>query len=213
MDAADRQHFRYEDIVDLVEPESRVLDLGCGDGELLDKLIRDKKVRGRGVEIEEEMIRACVSKGLSVFQGNLDEGLKDYGTASYDYVILNQTLQVVHNPVLLMREMLRVGRRVIVSFPNFAYWRNRLQLLFLGRMPVTGTLPYEWYNTPNIHLCTRRDFLTLCRELGAPVRQEISVKRSKPIGGPVRNLRATEVCFVLEGQTGARLDEYRHNLL
>ncbi len=213
MEKSDRQHFRYEDIVDLVEAGSRVLDLGCGNGELLVKLHEAKQVRGRGVEIEEDLIRECISKGLSVFQGNLDEGLKDYGTATYDYVILNQTLQVVHNPILLMKEMLRVGRRVIVSFPNFGFWSNRLQLLLTGRMPVTKTLPYEWYNTPNIHLCTRRDFTYLCGDLNTAILKEISIRRGRPIHGPLLNLRAAEVCFVLEGHSEGLLDEASQNLV
>jgi methionine biosynthesis protein MetW len=201
-----RQHFRYDDIVALVKEGSSVLDLGCGDGELLLKLTQKKNVQGRGVEIEERHIRECISKGLSVFQGNLDEGLKDYGTASYDYVILNQTLQVIRDPVQLIREMLRVGRIVIVSFPNFAYWSNRLQLLLGGRMPVTRTLPYEWYNTPNIHLFTRRDFTDLCRTLRIKILQEISLIGSRIIRGPLLNIRATEMCYLLEGQA-MNLDE------
>jgi len=195
--SGDRQHFRYDDIVSLVDAGASVLDLGCGDGELLLRLITEKNVRGRGVEIEEDLIRQCISKGLSVFQGNLDEGLRDYGTATYDYVILNQTLQVIRNPVLLLKEMLRVGQRVIISFPNFAYWSNRLQLAIAGRMPVTRSLPYQWYDTPNIHLFTRKDFISLCNSLNVRILKEISVHRSRAIHGPLLNMRASEVCFVL----------------
>lgn len=192
--------FSYDEIVKLVEPESTVLDLGCGDGELLLRLMKERKVRGRGVDIEESMIHRCISKGISVFHGNLDEGLKDYTTGSYDYVILNRTLQVVHNPVLLLSEMIRVGRQAIVNFPNFGYIQNRLQLMFQGRMPVNKNLPFQWYNTPNIHFCTRKDFLVLCRELGIPILKEIAItqgRRKRPL---MRNLLSSEVCFVLQGQ-------------
>jgi methionine biosynthesis protein MetW len=195
-----RQHFSYDQMMGLVEPHSRVLDLGCGDGELLQRLHEELGVVGRGVDIDERMIQECLAKGISVFQGNLDEGLKDYATASYDYVILNQTLQVVHDPVMLLREMHRVGRMCIVSFPNFAYWLNRIQLGLKGRMPVNPALPYQWYNTPNIHLCTRDDFVELCKELQIPIEREIRMVRRRVIGPYAANLRATEVCYLLRGK-------------
>lgn len=193
-----RQHISYDEIVNIVEPGTKVLDLGCGDGELLHRLIHEKHVLGRGVEIEEEMILRCISKGISVFHGNLDEGLKDYGTMSYDYVILNQTLQVIRSPVLVLEEMLRVGKRAIVSFPNFGYLFTRLQLLTTGRMPVSPQLPYEWYDTPNIHLCTRRDFALLCKQLGIRILIEIALRNGRPLKRMPKNLFATEVCYVLE---------------
>jgi methionine biosynthesis protein MetW len=192
--------FSYDEIVKLVEPQSTVLDLGCGDGELLLRLMKERHVRGRGVDIQESMIQQCISKGISVFHGNLDEGLKDYSTGSYDYVILNRTLQVVHNPVLLLSEMIRVGRQAIVNFPNFGYIVNRLQLTFQGRMPVNKNLPFQWYNTPNIHFCTRKDFLVLCGELGIPILQEIAITRGRRNRLMLRNLLSSEVCFVLQGQ-------------
>ena len=129
---AGRPHIDYDEIVKLVPAGSSVLDLGCGDGELLHRLIASKQVRGRGVDIEESMIIESISKGISVFQGDLDEGLRDYATGSYEYVILNQTLQATHRPLLVLEEMLRVGKRAIVSFPNFGYFRVRLQFLFSG---------------------------------------------------------------------------------
>lgn len=193
-----RQHISYDEIISIVERDSKVLDLGCGDGELLHRLSSEKGVRGRGVDIEEEMIVRCIAKGISVFQGNLDEGLKDYGTKSYDYVILNQTLQVIRSPVLVLEEMLRVGKRAIVSFPNFGYLSTRLQLLFRGRMPVNTQLPHEWYNTPNIHLCTRRDFTLLCRKLGVTIHTEIALRNRRRLKVLPKNLFATEVCYVLE---------------
>lgn len=153
----------------LVEERSTVLDLGCGDGELMELLIRERQVTARGVEISEEGIYRCISRGLSVHHGDLDEGLEDYPDRSFDYVILSQTLQAVHKPRLVLQEMLRVGRLGIVTFPNFAYWQPRLQLALGGRMPKTRDLPYEWYNTPNIHLTTIQDFLDLCRAEGISV--------------------------------------------
>ncbi|MDE0227863.1 MAG: methionine biosynthesis protein MetW [Spirochaetaceae bacterium] len=196
-------HIDYDEIVKLVPHGSNVLDLGCGDGELLHRLIAAKQVRGRGVDIEESMIIESISRGISVFQGDLDEGLRDYATGSYEYVILNQTLQATHRPLLVLEEMLRVGKHAIVSFPNFGYFRVRLQFLFSGRMPVTRDLPYMWYNTPNIHLCTRKDFLDYCTDKGVAILKEIAISKRGTISPLFANWRATEVLFVLSG-TGAR---------
>ncbi|MCD6122966.1 MAG: methionine biosynthesis protein MetW [Spirochaetales bacterium] len=193
-----RPHLNYKIITEIIEEGSSVLDLGCGDGELLYRLKKQKGISGRGVEIEERMIMECISKGISVFQGNLDEGLKDYGTNSYDYVILNQTLQVTHKPVLVLKEMLRVGRKAIISFPNFGQLKLRFQLLFKGRMPVTKDLPYQWYNTPNIHLCTRKDFLVLCRENNIRIIEEIDIREGYRINSIFANSRSSEVIFILE---------------
>ncbi|TVQ25942.1 MAG: methionine biosynthesis protein MetW [Spirochaetaceae bacterium] len=192
-----RPHVAYDEIIKLVEPQSTVLDLGCGDGELLQRLWQERGCRGRGVEIDEGHIRTCIGKGISVFQGDLDQGLADHETHAYEYVILNQTLQMVHRPDRLLREMIRVGRNVIIGFPNFGYYLNRLQLLFRGRMPVTGTLPYQWYETPNIHLCTLRDFRNLCADLNIHVKTEAASHKGKPISPVAANLFATEVCFLL----------------
>lgn len=196
-----RLHISYDQIVSVIDSDSKVLDLGCGDGELLNRLIREKQVHGRGVELEEEMILRCISKGISVFHGNLDEGLKDYGSKSYDFVVLNQTLQVIRNPVLVLEEMLRVGKKAIVSFPNFGYCVTRLQLLINGRMPLNPQLPFEWYNTPNIHLCTHRDFVTLCKSLRIRILSEIALMNEHRLRGLPKNLFATEVCYVLERGT------------
>jgi methionine biosynthesis protein MetW len=154
----------YDRVISLVEAGSRVLDLGCGNGELLLRLVREKSVRGSGVEIDEDAVIECIHKGLSVFQGDIDEGLQDYADASYDTVILNQTLQVIRRPDYVIEEMLRVGKKVIVSFPNFAHWRVRLQFLWTGRMPRTPRLPFHWFDTPNIHLLTIKDFVDFCRQ-------------------------------------------------
>ncbi|MFQ3619623.1 MAG: methionine biosynthesis protein MetW [Spirochaetales bacterium] len=192
----------FQEIARLITPGSTVLDLGCADGDLLDYLSRTKQVRGMGVDIDEAMVLKCVGRGISVFQGNLDEGLKDYQTASYDYVILSRTLQVVHKPVFLLQEMVRVGKHAIVNFPNFGYLPVRLQLLFRGRMPVTSSLPYQWYDTPNIHLCTKKDFLFLCNQLGITVLEEINLWKGKCLPSALGNLLATEVCFLLRGKHG-----------
>ena len=187
----------YQEILNIVEPHSKVLDLGCGDGELLRLLVAERQVLGRGVEIDETMIIASISKGLSVFQGNLNEGLRDYASGSYDFLILNQTLQVVERPDLLIREMLRVGKRVIVSFPNFGYFRVRLKTLFSGRMPVTRELPHRWYNSPNIHLCSRDDFVAFCRRNQIQILRETNITKRRRIRGWLANLRSAEVLFVI----------------
>ena len=191
------ERFNYDEIVALVESGSSVLDLGCGTGELLLRLTTERDCKGRGVDIEEEMIRHCIRRGISVFQGDLDEGLKDYPTASYDYVILNETLQMIREPDRLLAEMARVGRRIIVNFPNFGYILNRVQLGILGRMPENKNLPYKWYNTPNIHFCTRRDFFALAAEVGLRIDRTIYLHRGRRIPSFLPNLFATEICSVL----------------
>ena len=152
----------YEKILSVIEPKSKVLDLGCGTGALLQRLINEKNVLGKGVEIDEQNILKCIAKGLSVFQGNIDEGLAEYHDKSYDYVILNQTLQVTHKPEFVIKEMLRVGKKAIVSFPNFGHYSIRAKLMFGGKMPKTNTLPFDWYDTPNIRLLTIKDFKSFC---------------------------------------------------
>lgn len=152
---------RWEDqLIEKIIPDgASVLDLGCGDGELLQKLIRNKRVRGQGVEHDERGVFACIAKGVPVMRLNLDAKLKGFPDDSFDYVVLEETLQTLYQPVNVLQEMLRVGRRGIVSFPNFAFWKVRLDLFLRGRMPVTEQLPHRWYDTPNIHLLTLQDFL------------------------------------------------------
>ena len=145
-------------ISEMVEPGSKVLDLGCGDGELLAWLAENKQVIARGVEISPACVQRCIAQGLSVYQGDIDKGLADYPNQCFDFVILSQTLQETHHPLEVLREMLRVGRRVIVAFPNFGHWSMRLSMLLAGRMPKTKQFPYEWYNSPNIHFLTVQDF-------------------------------------------------------
>ena len=152
-------------IADMIEPHTRVLDVGCGDGTLLDYLVNSRHVDGRGIELSSEGVKASISAGLSVIQGDADTDLKDYPDDAFDYVVLSQTLQAMVQPKVVLSHLLRISRRAIVSFPNFAHWQARLSLVFLGRMPVSTTLPHEWYETPNIHLCTIRDFVALCRKL------------------------------------------------
>ena len=144
---------------------SRVLDLGCGDGTLLHYLAESKKVQCYGLEISPEGIQACVAKGVNVIEQNLDEGLSNFEDNSFDTVIMSQTLQTMRFPDKLLAETTRIGREVLVTIPNFGHWRARLHLMFRGRMPVSDLLPYEWYNTPNIHFCTFRDFEILCHEM------------------------------------------------
>lgn len=165
-------------ISDWVEPNSRVLDLGCGDGSLLKHLQEHKQATGYGLELQQEMIARCIDNGVNVIQTNLDKGLAHFDDNSFDTVILSLTLQAMRRPRRLLKEMLRVGERGIVTFPNFAYWRNRLQLGLSGKMPVSDGLPYKWYDTPNIHLCTVKDFGKLCNELGFSIEASVAVSAS-----------------------------------
>ncbi len=194
-------------IVDMVAPSSRVLDVGCGDGALLQLLAQQKNVDGRGVELSQQGVNHCVAKGLSVIQGDADMDLADYPDNGFDYVILSQTLQATRKPRDALANMLRIGRRAIVSFPNFGHWKVRAALGLTGRMPVTGNLSYRWHDTPNIHLCTIRDFVELVDELDAHIERGVALNRA---GAPIRvdapwwiwNLMGEQAVFLL--QRGAR---------
>ena len=171
-----------------------VLDLGCGGGELLERIIR-----GQGVELDPEGVVACGERGVPGFNIDLDQGLAGFADQSFDYVIMEETIQTLRRPLDVLREMLRVGRHGVVSFPNFAYWRVRLDLAVRGRMPVTGGLPHRWYNTPNIHLFTLEDFLDWSREEGVVVRRAFSLVDGEPRPlGPDDNLQAEEVLLFIE---------------
>ncbi|MBF0296077.1 MAG: methionine biosynthesis protein MetW [Magnetococcales bacterium] len=160
-------------IADLVTEGARVLDLGCGDGLLLEHLIRHQNARGFGVEISHEGVHNCIARGLPVYQGDIDQGLSDHHDDSFDYVILSHTLHAIHRPEYVLKEVLRVGKKGIVSFPNFGYWRVRFGLLFSGRMPRTRLLPHRWYDTPYIHMCTILDFQDLCAALNIRILRRI----------------------------------------
>lgn len=190
-------------IIDLIDEGTRVMDLGCGNGDLLVALKRLKNVRAEGVELSEECIQSCVANGLfNVHHGNLDEGLSEYTDKSVDYVMLTNTIQVLHRPLFLIREMARVGKKCIVSFPNFAYLPVRMQLLLHGRMPKSARLPYEWYDSPNIHLTTIPDFRDFCMRAGLRILKEIPISTSDSgdchIVRLLPNLFADAAIFVVE---------------
>lgn len=194
-------------IAGLVAAGSRVLDIGCGDGELLAYLTRTKNIDGRGMELSQAGVNACVRNGLSVIQGDADNDLEAYPTAAFDYVILSQTLQATRHPRQVLESLGRIGRRAIVSFPNFGYWRIRLALLLQGRMPRSDLLSHPWYDTPNIHLCTIRDFLVLAREIGIKIEAaEILDQRGHPYQlsahGRLANWLAAQAVFLLSRSEG-----------
>ena len=190
-------------VADMVAPGSRVLDVGCGDGLLLEMLARNSQVDGRGVELSQRGVNDCVAKGLPVIQGDADTDLADYPEDSFDYVILSQTLQATQRPRVVLENMLRIGRRAIVSFPNYGHWRVRAQLLLLGRMPRATNLQYSWHETPNIHLCTIKDFVDLAEEIGAVIERGMALDRAgapfrvaAPL--PVMNLFGAQAIFLLK---------------
>jgi methionine biosynthesis protein MetW len=191
-------------ISQLVTPGSRVLDIGCGDGQLLKLLEKTRGVDGRGIEISQKGVNECVARGLSVIQGDADSDLVDYPDEAFDFVILSQTLQATHRPRLVVEQMLRIGSRAIISFPNFGNWRVRAALGFIGKMPVTRSLPYSWYDTPNIHFCTIRDFVNLCAEIDATIETSMVLhrdgRRSIPFGAMLWfwNLFGQQAVFLLK---------------
>ena len=188
-------------IADMIKPGSRVLDVGCGDGVLLDYLVHFKGVDGRGIELSQEGVNACVTQGLSAIQGDADTDLKDYPSDAFDYVVLSQTLQATVNPRGVLQQLVRIGRHAIVSFPNFGYWRVRLQLLLHGRMPRTNALLNEWWNTPNIHLCTITDFVALAESMGVRIERALTLDRTgtrvRERKGGLANLFGEQAVFLL----------------
>jgi methionine biosynthesis protein MetW len=190
-------------ILALIPAGTKVLDLGCGDGSLLVKLVRQKGVTGRGIEISEEGVRACIAKGLTVLQGDIDQGLRDYPDGSFDYVVLNQTLQAVKKPDVVLSEMLRVGKKGIVGFPNFAYWKMRSYLFTFGRMPRTEFLPFEWYDTPNIHFCSILDFTEYCGKHGVTIEKTVYLstdRGGRVLRGVRPNLFAENAVYLLSAR-------------
>ena len=194
---AHRVRVDYDVIESLIKPNSTVLDIGCGDGELLANLIADKNITGKGIEVEQDLVLACVNRGLSIIQHDIELGLENFADKSYDYVILSQTVQTMKNTEMVFTELLRVGQKVIVSFPNFAHWRCRAQLFLAGSAPVTKQLPFEWHNSPNIHCLSLKDFDQFCKRLAIKVEKKIPlIKTSR---SPVRfapNLFAEQVIYV-----------------
>ncbi len=188
-------------VSEMVTRGAKVLDVGCGDGELLHLLSESRDVDGRGIELSREGVNQCVAKGLAVIQGDADTDLVDYPNDAFDYVILSQTLQATRQPRVVLEHMLRIGRHAVVSFPNFGHWTVRLQLLFAGHMPQTDILPYRWYDTPNIHHCTIKDFVQLCNEIGVKIEKAVALNAW---GSPLR-LNAPWWFWNLFGEQGVFL--------
>jgi methionine biosynthesis protein MetW len=186
----------YRVIADWITPKSSVLDLGCGDGELLSILVAEKQVRANGIEIDEQAIYKCVEKGLSVFHEDIAQGLTGYPDESFDYVIMNGSLQQVAKPDPVFRDALRVGKRLIVGFPNFSHIASRLQILFSGKVPVTPSLPYQWYDTPNLHFLSINDFRDYCRLRGLKIEASAFLSDGRRVG-VLPNLRAEQGLFLL----------------
>ncbi|MCX4274991.1 MAG: methionine biosynthesis protein MetW [Candidatus Gastranaerophilales bacterium] len=191
----------YEVVTDIIPEGVRVLDLGCGDGTLFSKLAHEKKITGVGIEINQDEVIKALDKGVSVIQGDIDEGLKQFPDNSFDYAILNQTLQSTEKPDLVVDEMLRVAKKAVVSFPNFAYWKVRFYLFFKGKMPKSKALPYEWYNTPNIHLMTVNDFFEFCKNRNIKILKSVYLTKNKARSGilvrAITNFFSEEVVFVV----------------
>jgi len=169
----------FKVISKLIDEKSRVLDVGCGDGILMEYLSKNKVVDVRGLEISKEKVKKCLSNGLAVIEGNAEYDLKQFPDLSFDYVILSQTLQAFMSPENVIKDLLRVGKKVIVTIPNFGHWKIRVDLLFKGEMPITKNLPYEWYNTPNLHMCTIQDFYNFCNNKGINIFKTISLNGQK----------------------------------
>ena len=210
-----REDFR--EILRLVRPGARVLDVGCGEGELLELLTRDKRVDGQGLEISPEGVSACLTRGLAVVQGDGDRDLDHFPTRAFDYAILSKTLQQMREPRHVLSELLRIADQAVVSVPNFGHWKVRLFLLARGRMPETGVLPEPWWSTPNIHLCTLRDFTALCDELELRIDACAALVEGRPARPidprhPIENWRAETALFLLSRKSETSPDDVPRNL-
>jgi methionine biosynthesis protein MetW len=197
--ARNPERLDHQIIYGLIPEGASVLDLGCGDGALLSLLVNGKKVRGTGIEIDEQSVRQCAGRGLSVSQQNIDCGLLDFNSGAFDFVILNQSLQQVVNLEPVLKETLRVGKNVIVGFPNFAYYKSRLQIFLLGRTPVTKSLPNMWYNTPNLHFLSISDFISYCQQQNIKIKRAVYLKENREIK-LLPNLCALTGIFLLSGE-------------
>ena len=188
----------HQYILEMIKPDSRVLDLGCGDGELLSLLMKERHCRAAGIEIDEKAIYKCVERGVSVSHGDIDSGLADYSDKRFDYVILNESLQEVLNPEKVIAEALRVGKKAIVGIPNFCNLNARLQILFKGRVPVTEGLPYKWYNTPNLRFLSIKDFRDFCKDRGITIEEECALnQRGKITFSHAHNLFSDIAIFLI----------------
>lgn len=196
-------------IASLIRPGARVLDIGCGEGDLLDWLRAHQQVDGRGIEIDQQQVHRAIARGISVIQGDVASDLPHYPDQSYDFVVLSQTLQTMKDPRAVLQQLVRIGEQAIVSVPNFGYWKNRLQLMLTGRMPVNKTLSYEWYDTPNIHFCTITDFVILAEQLGITIEERVVVdangQKSRFTGQGVKaNLFGQQGVFLLRAKTAVQ---------
>ena len=169
----------FKIIANLLPPQSRVLDVGCGDGTLIKALINEKNIDARGIELGKNNVKECISKGLSVIEGNAETELNQFPDKAFDFVILSQTLQAFYQPENVLEQLLRIGHRVIISIPNFGYWHIRAKLLFFGKMPVTDSLPYSWHDTPNLHMCSIKDFYQFCEKKKIKIERVIGIKGEK----------------------------------
>ena len=169
----------FKAIADIIPKNISVLDVGCGDGSLMNLLIKEKNIKARGLEIKEEYVKKCISRGLSVIEGDAETELHRFPDQSFDFVILSQTLQAFYNPEKVLKDLLRVGKSAIVSIPNFGYWKVRTSLLFFGKMPVTKTLPNNWYDTPNLHMCTIKDLFNFCSDKNIKINKIIGLNENR----------------------------------
>lgn len=193
----------FQVIAELIEKNKKVLDVGCGDGTLMEFLKNNKNINIRGLEISKNKVQECIAKGLTVIEGNAERDLKQFPDKSFDYVVLSQTLQAFLDPELVLKELLRVGKQAIVTIPNFGYWKIRLHLLLKGTMPITKTLPDEWYNTPNIHMCSIKDFFNFVKSRDIKIFKSLAInnKNASIISGSnltIKNLFADLGIFLIE---------------